>query len=437
MLVEGERIVTVGPTDQVVVPNNTEVVDGAGHYLIPGLWDMHVHVADAHTPVVDMPLMVAHGVTGVREMGTDCQPGEAGICLDSVRTWQRRIEARELLGPRLLALSSWAVAGPPPPDRPLPDSVPTFFRAATPDDARLLARHFAAQGVDFIKVYDRVPRELFFALMDEARRLGLPVAGHKPREVSAIELSNAGQASVEHARVFLFDCFPSADSLRRSGAGLIVMQRRAVDEHDPAMCEEVFRTFAENGTAYVPTHLTRRMDAFADDSTFRNDARSKYIPEGLWVEWNEDADRMVAVDPSPEGRRAMMDFYLKGLEITGTAHRAGVRVMLGTDSGDSYVFPGFAVHDELKELVRAGLTPAEALRAATLTGAEFLGRTADFGTVAVGKRADLVLLSANPLDDIRNTQRIEAVVLDGRYLDREALDALLVETEKAAKTAQN
>ena len=141
---------------------------------------------------------------------------------------------------------------------------------------------------------------------------------------------------------------------------------------------------------------------------------------------------MVKEDPSPEGRRAMKDFYTKGLEITGMAHKARVRVMLGTDSADSYVFPGFAVHDELRELVKAGLTPAEALKTATWNGAEFLGRTSDSGSVETGKLADLVLLDANPLNDIRNTGRIAAVVLNGRYVDRTALDQLLSAAEATA-----
>ena len=174
------------------------------------------------------------------------------------------------------------------------------------------------------------------------------------------------------------------------------------------------------------------MEAFADDPTFRHDSRSKYIPKARWKAWNEDADGMVKEDPSPEGRKAMKDFYTKGLEITGMARKAGVKVMLGTDSVDSYVFPGFAVHEELQELVKAGLTPAEALKAATWNGAEFLGRTSESGSLETGKLADLILLDANPLDDIRNTEKIAAVVLNGRYTDRSALDQLLNAAEAAA-----
>lgn len=428
IVVVGNRIAAVGRTGNVRIPTDAHVIDASGKYLIPGLWDMHAHVGASGDLETTMPLMVANGVTGLREMASDCI-SEAN-CLESRHDWQQQIETGELLGPRLLALSGWFVNGP----RGLPKEVPAFFSAATAEHGRQLARYFAERKPDFIKVGSNIPRDGFFGLAAEARRLGLVLAGHVPRAVSAIEASNSGFKSFEHARVFLFNCFPRADEFRLdSNAALDTKwRRRMVDEYDPGICRRVFRTFVHNETRYVPTHLTRKMEAFADDPAFRRDARLKYIPRAQRQAWNEDADRMVAQDPSPEGRKAMMDFYKKGLEITGAAQKAGVIVMVGTDSGDSYVFPGFAVHDELQELVTAGLTPAAALKAATWNGAEFLGRTSDFGSIEQGKLADLVILEANPLTDIRNSRRIAAVMLNGRYLDRGVLDRLLSSVETAA-----
>ena len=175
------------------------------------------------------------------------------------------------------------------------------------------------------------------------------------------------------------------------------------------------------------------MDAFADDSAYRNDPRLRFIPTAQRFRWNADASGMVRSDSSPAGRKSFMDVYRKGLELTAAAHRAGVPIMLGTDAGDSFVFPGSSVHDELEELVAAGLSPADALKAATWSGAEFLGRTADLGSVRAGAFADLVLLDANPLDDIRAVRRIHAVIMNGRYLDRSTLDTLLAAVETAAK----
>jgi hypothetical protein len=142
---------------------------------------------------------------------------------------------------------------------------------------------------------------------------------------------------------------------------------------------------------------------------------------------------MVASHSSPEGRRSYLEFYRKGLELTGAAHRAGVGILLGTDSGDTFVFPGAGVHDELGELVKAGLTPADALKAATLSGAEYYGRTAEFGSVKPGRFADLVLLDGNPLERIENSRRIAAVVQNGRVFERAALDSMLASVEAAVR----
>jgi hypothetical protein len=437
VLVKGDRIVAVRRS-RGEPASGIRRIDGRGRYLVPGLWDMHAHLHLSGNPTgVEMPLLVAHGVTGVRVMGSDRPnvdttrtPG-----LNQHRDWQARIAAGTLTGPRLLALASWAVNG----TAGITDSMPRFYRASTREEGQQLARFFKARGFDFIKIYNNVSREGYLGLAEEARRLGLPFAGHEPTTLSAIELSNAGQKSLEHSRIFLLNCFPGADSMRKGQLQVsqTIRRRRMVDEYDPRMCAEVFQTFAMNQTWITPTHGTRKMDAFADDSAYRRDQRMKFIPLPQQVAWLMDADGMVASDSSAAGRRSFMDFYRKGLELTNAAYRAGVPVMLGTDAGDSFIVPGASVHDELGELVKAGLSAAEALRAATLSGAVYLGRTSDFGTVAPGRVADLVLLEANPLDDIGNSRRIHAVVFSGRVLDRRALDSLLAGVEAAVRpTAQ-
>jgi hypothetical protein len=434
VLARDGRIVAVVRADGARVPASARTIDGSDKYLMPGLWDMHVHMSLSGKPAqIEMPLFIAHGVTGVRVMGADgvTAPTRLAAGLAMHRAWQQQVAAGRLLGPRLLALASWAVDGP----ARIPDSMPAYFKAVTREDGRQLARHFKERGFDFVKVYNNFPREGYLGLAEEARTLGLPFAGHEPSSLSALELSNAGQKSIEHSRIFLFNCWPGADSMRRGllRASPTVRRQRMVAEYDAGMCGEVFRTFARNGTWITPTHLTRRMDAFAHDSAFRNDPRLKYVPRAQRQRWQDDAARMVAGDSSAAGRRSYMDFYRKGLELTNVAYRAGVRVMLGTDAGDSFVFPGASVHDELVELVSAGLSPAEALRAATLSGAEYLGLGADYGRVTPGRYADLVLLDANPLEDVRNTRRIRAVMLGGRVLERPALDSLLASAEAEAR----
>jgi ankyrin repeat protein len=351
--------------------------------------------------------------------------------LARLRQVQSATAAGTMTGPRVLAIASWPVNG----EAGIPDSLPPFYKARTHDEGRQLAQYFKQNGYDFIKIYNNISRDGYLGLAEESRRLNLPFAGHEPASLSAMELSNAGQKSIEHSRIFLYNCFAGADSMQK---GLLripatALRRRMVDEYNPSVCAEVFRTFARNETYITPTHVTRRMDAFADNAAYRNDARMKYVPARLQMGWLADAGRMVASDASAEGRRSFMDFYLKGLSLTNDAYRAGVPVILGTDAGDSFVFPGSSVHDELGELVKAGLSPAEALRAATLTSAKYFGRTADFGTVQAGRFADLVMLDANPLSDVANSRRIRAVWQGGRSFDRAALDSMLFRAEAAAR----
>lgn len=404
-------------------PADGVVVDGTGKYLIPGLWDLHVHLRHRRAPAVMMPQYLVHGVTGVRDMDADCpvdaEPSD--VCLPDMIEWRRRIDAGEMVGPRLLALSSGAWN--PPWDAPLDEAA-----------VREVVKRARARGADLMKVYYRPRPQAFEWFMDEARRQGMPVSGHVPLRITLREASDLGLRSVEHARDLLFDCFPGAAGFRetaRSQAPDTATLRAMVAQHDVTACEQTFRTMVARQTWYVPTHVTRRMDAFADVPSFRNDARARYIPTALWADWNADADRMVALDPSPAGRAAMRGFYEAGLAVTGRAFAAGVKVLVGTDAGDSFVFPGSSVHDEMSELVKAGLTPAQALAAATVRSAEFLGLQAEHGTVAIGRRADLVLLAGNPLTDIGNTRHIDAVILGGRVLPRGTLDEMLAGVARA------
>jgi len=428
VLVRDGEIANVATTATSEAPSAAVTIDASGMWMIPGLWDMHAHLRANGLPAwvgTDwiMPLLLAHGVTGVRDMASDCDdPSQGPVCLERMRDWQARIESGDLLGPRILALSSFPLN-------------PPWDYQVTEEQARQAVAMLDERGHAHIKIYHRLTPEALGWLVDEAASRGLDAWGHVPLRMTAAEAADAGFRSVEHARDFLFDCYPGSAAFRasaRSQDAPIDEMRAMVESHDPVQCEAEFRALVGNGTAYVPTHLTRRMEAFAGDSSFRHDPRARYVPGFVLEAWKQDADRVVARDSTTAGRAAYLRFYEKGLEITGAAQRAGVRVLVGTDGGDSYVFPGSAVHDELAELVKAGLSPAEALRAATWSAAEFLGLTARHGSVDPGKRADLVLLSANPLDDIENVRRIEAVVFRGRLLDRDRLDGLLRQAESTA-----
>ncbi len=413
------QIVAVGP--DAPVPDGVDVVDGRGRYLMPGLWDMHAHFRHPVAPTIILPQLVASGVTGVREMGSECENESDPVCLDQMLAWREQIEAGTLVGPRLIELSSFPLN-------------PPWDYKVTEDQARGIVRELHGRGVDLIKTYYRLSPEALGWVADEAEALGIYAAGHLPLAMTTAEAAEAGVRSVEHARDLLFDCFPGSAAFRaeaRSQNPPPDVMRAMVEDHDPAVCEATFRVMVDHGVAYVPTHVTRRMDAFADDPAFRDDPRRRYLPAVVWDSWQADADRMVALDPSPEGREVVRRFHRLGLDLTRRAHEAGVTVLLGTDGGDTYSFFGTSAHDELDLLVEAGLSPAEALAAATIRPAEFVGLADAFGTVDVGKHADLVLLGADPLADIRHARQVEAVIVGGRLHNRPTLDAMLDDVEAA------
>lgn len=428
VLVREGRIAAVGPANDVAIPAGMRIVDGRGLFAIPALWDMHAHVL-AISPLLDLPMYIAWGVTNVRDMQGCPAPGDPFIaCAEDKRRWSREAEAAVRIGPRVVETSSFMANGPGMAAR-LGD-VPAYFDTATPAQARAFVRHFVGSA-DTIKVYDRIPRAAYLALAEEARAHGMAVVGHRPHAVAAVEAARH-QRSIEHARFLLHESFDGAAALRAvAGTPAWKEDRRAmVDRHDPARARSILAAMHEAGTYYVPTHLTRWADAYADRPEVREDPALRYVHPLLQRQWREDVDEILAADPGQQARRAYIDFYGKGLELTAAAQRASVRIMAGTD----YIAPGLDVHRELEQLVRAGLTPAQALRAATITPARYAGRAHDQGAIDAGKVADIVLLDADPLRDIRNTRRIHAVVFGGAFYDGDALDAIKAHVARNARS---
>lgn len=428
VLIEEGRIRAIGDVDNMEVSAAAHLVEGGGRYLVPAFWDMHAHVY-AVSPLLELPLYIAYGVTNVRDMLSCPKPDDPFIsCPEDKRRWTAEAISGERVAPRIVATTSFMANGSGMAER-IKD-VPDFFDTSTPEQARSFVRHFAGR-VEAIKVYDRIPRDAYFALVDEAARLGMDVVGHRPHSVSAIEAAEH-QKSIEHARFILHDSYPGSESLRlNAGAsGWHEDRRRMLDEHDSTMAAIIFDAMAQNGTWYVPTHLTRWVDAYAEDASVREDPLLRYLHPLMKWQWLEDIDSTLAEDPSPEARETYREFYRKGLELTGAAHAAGVGVLAGSD----YVIAGGDLHRELEQLVLAGLSPAEALIAATLAPAKYFGLEKQYGSVAPGKVADLIILNNNPLIDIRHTQKIEAVIFNGNLYDREALNRISDHVEWQARS---
>ena len=436
VVIVGSRIAAVVPHASQAV-NATERVDGRGRYLMPGLFDMHSH--SSFTPVhrSSLKLMRANGVTGVREMGSDCKSGDNAMtmCIDAMKTSRAAIDRGELVGPRLVQLSSSKLSSNRPGDAE--ESV----RAYTPtnrDEAAASVAFLQARGVEFIKISEEMTPDAVRGLLEAAGAAAIPVGGHVPMMFSVGELARMGLRSVEHARDLPLDCSAHgsvfrtavADALRGEGPW---PDRRAIpakarDTFDETVCRQQVAAMAAAGTYYVPTHLTREFDVRAGEAAYVDDPRRAYLPRMQLDHWQGDIDRTAS---APADFRAdLADFFELGLRTTRIAHEAGVAVMVGTDANDTMVFPGFSVHDEMRHLAAAGLSEMDVLRAATTVPAAYLGRSDDFGGVSEGKLADLLLLTANPLEDIDHSDAIAAVIFDGRLDDRATLDRYLAEVRE-------
>jgi Amidohydrolase family len=433
VVIRNGRIESIGVSFDGVSQGGLSVVDGTGKFLIPGLWDMHVHSLKI-SPQYTHPLSIANGITGVREMwGCPSIADSFVACGDDIERWRAQLQHHSHLAPRYIMRSSYAING----EEGVPAAAPAFFKARNADEVRALAAHLANEGVDLVKTYTNVSVEAYEALAAEASKRGLLVAGHLPVRVPLQTVLAAGQHSVEHPRIFLFECFRGAAEFRALPNPMVAynteMRARFIDEHDPARCTELMAAMAASKTWWTPTLQVLRMSALAGNREFREDSRLRYIPTLFRMTlWRWDADNAVASARNQSGRDVSAELYGLAKDNVRQAHLAGVRIVAGTDSGDTYVFPGFAIHDELAELVNAGLTPMAALRSATIDAARFAGKAQDYGSIETGKVADLVLLDANPFTDIRSTQKISGLFFNGQYFNRAALDELLVFAENQA-----
>ena len=414
-------VVRAGLIAHVVSAHNAKsygparVVDATGKFLIPGLWDMHAHTIFGEwlprNERVTLPLFVANGITGIRDMGGDLGP---------LKEWRAAIASGNLLGPRMV-ISGPMLDGPKP---RFPSSSPVGSEA----DGRKIVDELKSQGADFIKIQSLVPRDAYFAVADEAKKQGITFVGHVPDAVRASEASNAGQKSMEHLIGVFEGGSPNEDEYLTGPKG----PGKFVTSYDPALGSKLIALLAKNKTWQVPTLVWEHGQWLIDQSDFSRDPLSKYAPAAwnkTWKMFTTDILKDMDTDPLPVRQK----FFQMELDVVHDLHNAGVPFMAGTDTAAGvHVFPGFSLHEELGYFVKAGFTPLEALQTATLNPAQFLGKSAELGTIEEGKIADLVLLDANPLDDISNTQKIRAVSLAGRYLSRSDLDNLLHSVEVAA-----
>jgi len=413
--IDGRTIASIRPARDVSIRSGVRVVDGRGKYLIPGLWDMHVHVSwPAGAAQIYLPVLVANGVLGARDMHGMLP------AIDSIR---HAVVSGRQIGPRLF-IAGPAIDGPN-------SYLPGARIVSTPDEARKAVRELKASGVDFIKVYSSLPKNLYYAVADAAKSEGIPFLGHVPYALTAAEASDAGQRELEHLTEV--DVGTSTDEAKIKAEELEAMAQkhgyvpdaaRLKATFDSAKAAALFDRFRRNETWQCPTLIVlQALGDRARSGHAPSDSLLVYMPNLIRKYWQTmPADLSARIG-------ALAAFHSA---LIAPLNRAGIPILAGSDVANPYVYPGFGLHDELGLLVRAGLTPAEALRTATINPARFLGLTDSLGVLAPRKMADLVLLDANPLENIANTRKIRAVIQGGRLFDRRALDTLLGGARKLA-----
>jgi imidazolonepropionase-like amidohydrolase len=419
--ISGSRISSVSDAKNFHSPGHARVIDGSGEFLIPGLWDMHVHSAFGDWfpggRDIILPLYVANGVTGVRDMGGD---------IPVLFAWRKQIASGELIGPRMV------VSGPML-DGYLADGKTFRFPSSIPvtsvEDAVAAVDSLKAQQVDFIKVQSLIPHDAYLAAATEAHKQGLPFVGHVPDAVRMDEAVSVGQKSIEHMMGSSAGCSTVEDRVIKGEVDTQLL----LNSFDQQKCDKMMKLLAQRQVWQVPTLVWERGGTFLDQLDWKHQPLDRYVP-AHWrdVTWRRfEAQMMPGLQKDSLALRRRS--FTQEMTMAGAMHRAGVPFLAGTDSAPGiYIIPGFSLHDELANFVEAGFTPMEALQTATSNPALFLERN-DIGAVKAGGVADLVLLSANPLNDIQNTKKIHAVVINGRFLDRAALDQMLAQVEASAK----
>ena len=430
LVVRGDRIVDVGP-DAAIARKFTakHSIDATGKFVMPGLWDMHVHFGGGQELIEEnknlLPLYVAHGITAVRDAAGDISP--------AVLDWRGQVAAGTLLGPTIFT------SGPK-----LEGYKPLWkgtIEVGTPAEVDAALDRLQAMKVDFIKITDNTLKpEIFAYALKAAKARGLKTSAHTPFAFTIEQAATAGLGSVEHLDYLIKAGSPQEAAIGAEyTAGKLSYGEasdRFVETFDLAYAKATYTRLAKLGLHVTPTLNMSRILAYLDRDDHSKDAALATIGPGLRKTYEWRVER--AAKSTPGQVAARHKEYELSVKVLPMLRDAGIPILAGTDAGylNSFNYPGQGLHDELQRFVEAGLTPHEALISATLTGPAFLGHSDRYGSIAVGKTADLLILDANPLRDISATRAIRGVILKGKWLDRAALDALLAEAKSRAASGE-
>ena len=429
VVIKGNCISLIGKIDKISIPKDVQVIDAGGKYLIPGLWDFHIHSMQLGWPVqgdnwfkenvelnkeIFFPLLIANGITGIRDMGGNWEV---------LKRWQDEIEEGRIIGPRMVSSGEMLIS----PNHPYGFNSFINILVNNEDDARQAVINLKNKGADFIKIISLPSEEVFLSVANEAKEQGMSVVGHADY-ISAIVASDSGYKSMEHLGGILNAC----TNIKFEYDKNYYDNKQLLDNYSEQKASVLFKHLLKNDTWICTTLVIYDLLFYNFYEIDTVDVRLNFIPtywgKNIWLPYLREMLR----DKTEKDKSRDKRTFERHIEVVNKLHDAGVKLLAGTDTASPFNIPGFSLHKELIFLTHAGLTPIEALRTATLNPAIFLGIQDSIGTIEEGKIADIVLLDANPLEDISNTQKINSVVVNGKLITRNDLDKMLVKVELVA-----
>lgn len=404
-------------------------IDANDQFLMPGLWDMHVHFGGGEALIAEnkalLPLYLAYGITTVRDAAADLS--------ESVLSWREQINNNQLVGPTIYT------SGPKLEGK---DSIwPGDLEVETVEEMNAAIDTLDAMNVDFVKITDSaLTPELYLKAVKEVKKRGYQISGHIPFSLSVTDVSNAGLDAIEHMTYLLKAAAINEPEISAKVASGELNYRSALPiitaNIDNQTALNKYAVLAQNNTAVVPTLIGGQITAYIDEDNHQDDEFLNYLGKGLKATYQWRVDR--ANKDTQDQIKQRKERFVKTAQLLPLAQQAGVSIIAGTDAGflNSYIYPGLSLHQELAIFSDYGLTPLQTLQSATLSGPLFLGKTAQFGELTEGKTADIIFLTDNPLIDVRNTQKLTGVISHSSYYNQAALEQLKVDAKQFVSSQQ-